>query len=195
MIKHNKLYACLLLLVLIFNYQYADSNQRDSSAQQHGFITSWHDWARIVRIDPVRVEQVPDLQHDCNPNSSSHSGIVSPGSDNFLGISDAVRYHLEQAEGRSYSSSRKLTPKQRYQRQRSRQSIYPDYLDCINNYLKRTHQIRYYRICYVYRGREYYSTLDYYPRSPIRVHVTAIPLNQGYPPEYKYEVIPADLKY
>ncbi len=107
--------------------------------------------------------------------------------------------HLEQAEGRSFNSRQQLTPKQRYQQQKQyRESGYRNNRHCKYSHTGRKKQVRYYRICYVYRGQEYFSTLDYYPESRMRVHVTAIPAYRpryGEPLEYSYEVTPVDHQY
>ena len=199
MTKHENFSISLLFVALIcFQSIAGATNRHHYSDRQNIPLESWVDWARLVRIEPeIKIVRVPFSRYECEQNSYYGSQYQSRNN-NPLGVSDAVTYHLEQAEGRSYKS-RRPTPKQRYQQQNHyRQSGYRDNGNCRYSHSGRKKRVRQYRICYVYRGEEYFSTLDYYPESRIRVHVTAIPADRpryGEPLEYRYEVTPVDYRY
>jgi hypothetical protein len=200
MTKHNKFSTSLLFVAFFCCQQIAGATNRQHYPDpQNNHNKSWYDWARLVRIEPeIKIVRAPSSRYECEQSGYDDSQYQSRNH-NPLGVSDAVRYHLEQAEGRAYNTRRRLTPKQRYQQlNQYRQSGYRDNGDCRYRQSGRKKRVRYYRICYVYRGEEYFSTLDYYPESRIRVHVTAIPAYRpryGEPIEYTYEVTPADHRH
>ncbi|MEE9346392.1 MAG: hypothetical protein V3U88_12370 [Methylococcales bacterium] len=200
MIQRDKLSTSLLFLALVCCQSIAEAtNRHHYPDRQNIHVQSWYDWARLVRVEPeIKIVRVPFSRYECDYDGYDDRRYQSRNH-NPLGVSDAVRDHLEKAEGRSYNLRRRLTPKQRYQQKnQSSQLEHRGIGDCRASHSGRKKRVRYYRICYVYRGQEYYSTLNYYPESPIRVHVTAIPANRshyGEPFAYSYEVTPADHRY
>ncbi|HFD12657.1 MAG TPA: hypothetical protein ENJ32_09340 [Crenotrichaceae bacterium] len=192
-VKHNKRIVNLLALLLLCSQSLVAAS-RHHRPQNDQHAQSWYDWAQLVRVDvETNLERIPYSPSDCAQNSYNSGYPLT--NNNPLGVSDAVRYHLEQAEGRRFSGQH-LTPKQRYQQQRQSQQPHYQYNNCEPNWIGQ--RVRYYRICYLYRGREYYATLNYYPKRMIRVQVTAFPVSSpryNDPVAYQYRVVPAVNRY